>query len=101
MTAYQKFDLLLEKVSAIDDKVTSLDNRIASLESHMDSLNFEIAKTNIILENINRYIKIASEDCSSLSRKLFEFALFFNGIKAKQEIHEICIKRHEKKLNTL
>lgn len=101
MTANPKLDLLLEKISAIDDKVTSLDNRVASLESHIDSLNFEIAKINVILENTNRYIKIASEDCSSLSRKLFEFALFFNGIKARQEIHEICIDRHEKRLNAL
>lgn len=130
MTDSQKLDLILDKVVSLDNRVSSLDNkvvslsdrvvsleesmasldskvvslsdRVASLEENMDSLKLEVTKINLMLENeTNRNIKIIAEGHLDLTRKLDEAINGSCEVKAKLEIHEIYINKHERMLNAL
>lgn len=86
----------------IKKKVSSLENVTQTTNHTLSILENEVAKITLTLENeTNRNIKIIAEGHLDLSRKLDEAIKLSNEVKAKQELQDIYINRHNNQLQAL
>ena len=101
MTDSEKFDIILEKITALDQKVTALDQkvtvldqkvtaldqRVSALESDMREVKDKITKIDMVLENeIRVNIQRVAEGHLDLSRNMHEV------MKPNNEIEVLAIK---------
>lgn len=123
MNDSQKLDLILSKLNGIDARLDGMDSRFDGMDSRFDgidarfdgidtrfdgidakieNLDLEVRAIKLNIENeISRNIMIIAEGHLDLSRKLDEAITISNGIKAKQEIQDIYLNRHEAILKAL
>lgn len=102
MNDNEKLDLILSELQGFKQRFDGLEQRFDNLEQRTDILEQEIRKINLTLENVtNRNISIIAEGHLDLSRKLDECISLSGSVKAKQEIQEIYINRHDNMLKAL
>lgn len=102
MTDSEKFDLLLEKMETIESKVDGVENRLGTIESKVNTIDDKVTNIEVVVENeIHTNIKRVAEGHLDLSRKLNEYIRLCNDIKDRQEIYDIYINMHERKLKAL
>lgn len=95
----QRFDGLEERFDGLEQRFDGLEQRFDKLEQRTDILEQEIRKINLTLENVtNRNISIIAEGHLDLSRKLDECISLSSAVKAKQEIQDIYINKHDNML---
>ena len=91
-----------EKLDLILSKMQGFEQRFDKLEQRTDNLEKEIRKINLTLENVtNRNISIIAEGHLDLSRKLDECISLSSSVKAKQEIQDLYINKHDNMLKAL
>lgn len=89
-------ELLLAISDMIDKKLKA---ELEPIKTEIDNITRKVTAINMTLENeISHNIMVIAESHLDLSRKLDETIRISSDIKAKQEIQDIYINRHENKL---
>lgn len=109
MNENEKLDLILsemqgfkQRFDGLEQRFDGLEQRFDKLEQRTDNLEKEIRKINLTLENVtNRNISIIAEGHLDLSRKLDECISLSSSVKAKQEIQDLYINKHDNMLKAL
>lgn len=108
MTDSEKLELLLQAVTNINDDLQEVKVDLQEVKADLQEVKVDVAdlkkKVSIIeltLENeISHNIMVIAEGHLDLNRKLDEAIHLTSDIKAKQEIQDLYIKRHDNKLRT-
>jgi len=115
MTESEKIDLLLQAVTGIQADMQEVKADVQGLKTDMQEVKSDVQglkadvselkrKVSVIeltLENeISHNIMVIAEGHLDLNRKLDEAIHLTSDIKAKQEIQDLYIRRHDNKLRT-
>lgn len=93
---------LKEDVTQLRENVTRLEEETAHMKKDISCLQENVAKINTRMEcEISHYIRIVAEGHIDLNRKLDQCITLSSEVKAKQEMQDIFITRHENKLKAM
>ncbi|MEY8352571.1 hypothetical protein AALB39_04350 [Lachnospiraceae bacterium 54-53] len=92
-------NMMDEKLKPLQDDIGTMQNSITTIETNLDDISRKVTALEMTLENeVNHNIMVIAEGHLDLSRKLDESIRISSDIKAKQELQDIYINRHENKL---
>lgn len=95
MTSDDKLDLLLKGMETIQTDLSKMKSQISELDK-------KVTGVQLTIENeVNRNIQIVAEGHLDLSRKLNEIIHLASDIKAKQELQDFYINKHETKFREI
>ncbi len=101
MTESEKIDLLLQAVTGIQADMQEVKADVQVLKTDVSELKRKVSVIELTLENeISHNIMVIAEGHLDLNRKLDEAIHLTSDIKAKQEIQDLYIRRHDNKLRT-
>ncbi|MCM1038963.1 MAG: hypothetical protein NC314_08275 [Roseburia sp.] len=92
----QDMQNMKQDMSDVKQDVKDVKQGLLDMDQRVSNVEYEVKKINLVLENeTNRNIRIVAEAHLDLSRKLDECILLSSEVKARQEIQDLYINRHE------
>jgi division protein CdvB (Snf7/Vps24/ESCRT-III family) len=94
-----RLDNIDTRLDNIDIRLDNVDTRLDNMDTRLDSIDNRLKKVELTIENeISHNIMVIAEGHLDLNRKLDEAVHLASDIKAKQEIQDLYIRRHDNKL---
>lgn len=88
-----------EDLQAISKLLEPITTRLDSFETRLDTIETDIEAIKIMIENeVTTGIKIVAEGHLDLNRTLNEAIHISSDVKAKLEVHDLLLKKHESRL---
>lgn len=95
-----RMDSLENRLEGLENRMDSLEKQMAGLDNRMQNVEICVADIKLTIENELRVNTMrVAEGHLDLSRKLNETIKIASDIQAKQEMQDIFLNIHEKKLN--